>query len=326
MSAHNAKISVPSEASQWDLTITRVFNAPRELVFRAWTDAKHLAEWWGPNGFTNPVCELDPRTGGAIRIHMRAPNGVVYPMTGVFQEVSEPERLVFISSALDEKGSSMFDVLNTVTFVSERGKTAVTLQARVVKVTAVAPQYLQGMQAGWTQSLERLGAHLDSVQRDGGRIHLATTSNTADREITTTKVFNAPLDVVWTMWTDPEHVAQWWGPRGFTTTIHDMDVRAGGEWRLVMHGPDGRDYLNRIIFREVLKPERLVYEHIPEKGSEPVRFQTTVTFAEQGAKTEVSVKMLFPSAAAREHVAKTYGAVEGLAQTLARLEEKLAKS
>jgi uncharacterized protein YndB with AHSA1/START domain len=144
--------------------MTRVFDAPRELVFKAWTDTSHVAQWWGPNGFTNPVCEMDVRVGGAIRIHMRAPNGVVYPMKGVFEEIDEPSRLVFISSALDEQGNSMFDILNTITFAEQNAKTTLTLQARVMKATAVAPQYLKGMEAGWTQSLERLGAHLGSEQ------------------------------------------------------------------------------------------------------------------------------------------------------------------
>ncbi len=86
MSAYNAGISARG-SSEWDLVMTREFDAPRELVFKAWTDAKQTAQWWGPKGFTNPVCELDVRVGGAIRIHMRAPDGVVYPMTGVFEEI-----------------------------------------------------------------------------------------------------------------------------------------------------------------------------------------------------------------------------------------------
>lgn len=161
MSANNARVSAAVEASEWDLVMTRVFDAPRELVFKAWTDTRHMAQWWGPKGFTNPVCELDVRSGGAIRIHMRAPNGVVYPMSGVFEEITAPERLVFVSSALDENGNSMFDVLNTVTFAEQRGKTTLTLQARVIKATAQAPQYLKGMETGWSQSLDRLGDLLD---------------------------------------------------------------------------------------------------------------------------------------------------------------------
>jgi uncharacterized protein YndB with AHSA1/START domain len=164
MSAHPPRISAASESTQWDLILTRVFDAPRELVFKAWTDTKHMQQWWGPKGFTNPVCELDTRAGGAIRIDMRAPDGVVYPMKGVFEEIIAPERLVFISSALDDQGNSMFDILNTVTFAAQRGKTVLTLQARVIKASAQAPQYLKGMEAGWTQSLDRLNRHLVSMQ------------------------------------------------------------------------------------------------------------------------------------------------------------------
>jgi len=128
-----------------------------------------MALWWGPDGFTNPVCEVDARAGGAIRIDMRAPNGVVYPMSGRFEEISEPERLVFISSALDANGKSMFDILNTVLFEEQHGKTVLTLQARVLKAAVEAPQYLKGMEVGWTQSLGRLGAYLPLMRdRDGG--------------------------------------------------------------------------------------------------------------------------------------------------------------
>lgn len=151
-------------ASEWDLVITRVFDAPRSIVFKAWTDVRHMAQWWGPKGFTNPVCEIDVRVGGAIRIHMRAPDGVVYPMSGRFEEIVEPERIVFVSSALDEKGNSMFDVLNTVIFTEQGGRTTLTLQARVMRATAVAPQYLKGMEAGWAQSLDRLGDQVTKMK------------------------------------------------------------------------------------------------------------------------------------------------------------------
>jgi len=169
MSAKQARIDATTESSKWDLVLTRTFDAPRKLVFQAWTDPKHMALWWGPDGFTNPVCEVDARAGGAIRIDMRAPNGVVYPMSGRFEEISEPERLVFISSALDANGKSMFDILNTVLFEEQHGKTVLTLQARVLKAAVEAPQYLKGMEVGWTQSLGRLGAYLPLMRdRDGG--------------------------------------------------------------------------------------------------------------------------------------------------------------
>jgi uncharacterized protein YndB with AHSA1/START domain len=160
----NAKIdAMPS--SEWDLVITRVFDAPRELVWKVWTDPAHISQWWGPKNFTNPRCEWNAQPGGSIHIDMRAPDGVIYPMSGVFHEIVELERMVFVASALDENGNSMFDVLTTVTFADyrdndQRGKTALTLQLRVLTTTARAPQHLQGMEAGWTQSLDRLTDHL----------------------------------------------------------------------------------------------------------------------------------------------------------------------
>jgi uncharacterized protein YndB with AHSA1/START domain len=89
---------------------------------------------------------------------------------------------------------------------------------------------------------------------------------------------------VFDAWTDPQQVVQWWGPRGFTTTTAKMGVRRGGVWRFVMHGPDGRDYQNKITYLEVMKPERLVYKHGGDEDLEPVSFQTTVTFVAQGNK------------------------------------------
>jgi uncharacterized protein YndB with AHSA1/START domain len=149
---------------------------------------------------------------------------------------------------------------------------------------------------------------------------------TTDREIVATRVFDAPRELVFAMWTDPKHVGNWWGPRGFTTTIQEMDVRPGGTWRLVMHGPDGRDYKNRIVYLEVVKPERLVYKHEPEEGSEPVSILVTVTFAAEGAKTRMHMQMLFPTAEELQRVEQKYGAIEGLQQTLSRLEEELGKA
>jgi uncharacterized protein YndB with AHSA1/START domain len=141
-----------------ELTLTRVFDAPRSLVFRMWTESKHMAQWWGPHGFTNPVCEIDARPGGAIRIHMRGPDGVVYPMVGTFREFVEPERLVFTAVAQDQAGTPLLEALTTVTFEQQGGKTKITVQAKAVGLAPVAPQMLAGMEAGWTQSLERLEA------------------------------------------------------------------------------------------------------------------------------------------------------------------------
>ena len=149
-------------------------------------------------------------------------------------------------------------------------------------------------------------------------------SAVSDREIVTTRVFDAPRELVWKAWTDPYHVAQWWGPRGFTNTIQEMDVRPGGVWRLVMHGPDGTDYPNKIVYIEVVEPERLVYDHGDDEAN-GLLFHVTVTFAAQGGKTQVTMRALFDTAAQRDQVVEEFGAIEGANQTLDRLGEYLAK-
>lgn len=148
----------------------------------------------------------------------------------------------------------------------------------------------------------------------------AKITSTADREISATRHFQAPRELVFKMWTDREHISNWWGPRGFTTTTSEMDVRPGGVWRFVMHGPDGRDYPNEVVYREIVEPERISYSNV----SLPP-FETTVTFVDKGAGTEVTARMEFESAELSNRVAKDHGAVEGLQQTLARLDEEVTK-
>ena len=135
---------------------TRTFAAPRDLVFRLWTEPKHLARWWGPHHFTNPRCEFDARPGGAIHIDMRAPDGMVYPMTGSVREVSAPDRLVFVSVALDADGAPLLESVTTVTFEDAPGGTRLTVQASGAGATDLGWQMVQGMEPGWRQSLERL--------------------------------------------------------------------------------------------------------------------------------------------------------------------------
>ena len=134
-----------------------------------------------------------------------------------------------------------------------------------------------------------------------------------------TRLLDAPRELVWSVWTDPKHLAQWWGPDGFRTTTSAFDFKAGGVWRFVMHGPDGRDYENRITFDEIVKPERIAYHHGGGDDVEPVQFRTTVTFDDLGGKTRVTFRGVFPSAEERARVIREYGADKGLVQTLARL-------
>jgi len=144
--------------------------------------------------------------------------------------------------------------------------------------------------------------------------------NSDPRVMIGTREFDAPRDLVYAVFTDPKHLAQWWGPNGFTTTTLSFDMRPGGVWRFVMHGPDGRDYQNRVTFDEIVPPERIVYRHGGGDDVEPVQFRQTVIFEDLGGRrTRITWRGDFPSAAERDRVIKEYGADKGLVQTMARL-------
>jgi len=432
-----------------EFVITREYDAPRELVWLACTDSKHLAQWWGPRGFSAPVCEWDAQPGSKIYVVMRAPGGTDYPMGGKFLEVVPPERLVTMTGALDDKGNLMFEFKHTLTLVEQDGKTQLTMRSRLMKVVAPdAAKYIGGFEAGMTQSLERLtdvvavipfiiervfdapvalvwraittpadlsrwyfdlknfkpevGCEFQFVVEHEGNVHdhrckiievipqariaytwrfeghegnsrvtfelFAEGSKTrlrlthagletfakipslprknfvrgwtwligselkdfvenVDREIFISREFNASRELIWEAMTNPQHVVNWWGSRGFSTTIEEMDFRVGGVWRHVMHGPDGTNYPNSSIFKEIVEPERIVFAHGGKREGGPgVGFVSTWSFEKLAAEnTRVTIRMIFPSAAERDFVVKEFGAIEGGKQTLERLAEYLPK-
>ena len=137
-----------------ELVITRIIDAPRALVFKAWTDPKHVVQWWGPHGFTNPVCEMDVRPGGVWRMVMRGPDVVEYPNKGVFREIVEPERLVFTYGLENEELSH--ESLATVTFAEHEGKTKLTMHQTLLDLAKAR----EGASEDWTESLDRLAEYL----------------------------------------------------------------------------------------------------------------------------------------------------------------------
>lgn len=302
-----------------EFVIARSFNAPPDRLFAAWTDPKLLARWWGPHTFTNPVCDLDVRPGGAYRIVMRSPEGVDYPLRGAFREVVRPTRLV-LTMDCSEHPAAWHDLvkpdraegdnnpagkmLTTVTFEPLPGHTRLTILTRFESAGIRDAMLKMGMTEGWSQSLERLANLV--VNAAGGRGLVAS------------RVLDAPRDLVFEALTRPEHLARWWGPKGFTNTFHEFDPRPGGCWRFTMHGPDGVNYENQHVFVELRRPERLILQHV----SGP-RFQLTVTLLEDAGKTRLTWRMLFETAAECAKV-KTY-AVEANEQNFDRLAGELAK-
>ena len=297
-------LTTPSDR---EIVMTRTFDAPRHLVFEAWTKPEHVARWWGWRESTLPVCEIDLRPGGAWRLVLRKADGKEYPFKGVYREVMTPDRLVY-TECFDEPSAGSPEWLSTVTFEEQDGRTKLTMTSLHKSKEARDGHLKAGMEAGAAHTLDRLAEHLEMQAR----------------EIVITRVFDAPRERVFEMWTDPKHLVHWWGPRGFTTTIQEMDVRPGGLWKMIMHGPDGANYPNHSVFTEVVKPERLVYSHGGgREGGPSADFQQTVTFDDVGGKTRLTMRSLFPSAADRDRVVKQFNAIEGGNQTLDRLGERL---
>jgi uncharacterized protein YndB with AHSA1/START domain len=289
------------------LVLERVFDAPVALVWKALTEVDDIKHW------SFDIREFVPRVGFEFQFYGGDSKTKYLHRCKVTEAVTE-KRLAYTWRYEGYAGDSLV----TFELFAEGKKTRVRLTHTGLetfpKIPAFAPA---NFAAGWT---EIVGTNLKTFVETRRSEKLV-----GDREIAATRVFDAPRELVWKAWTEPEHIAQWWGPNGFTTTTHSMELRPGGVWRYVMHGPDGRDYRNKVTYLEVVKPERLVYNHGGEEDVEPVNHHVTVTFREQGDKTRVDMRMVFVSAEARTHVIEAYGAFEGLKQHMGRLEAYLAK-
>jgi uncharacterized protein YndB with AHSA1/START domain len=151
-----ARTSTATRSAERELVITRVFDAPRALVFKVWTEPERLVRWWGPEGFTVPSCEMDLRPGGAFRFLMRSPEGTDHRLQGVYREIVEPERLVFTWAWVDADGKPGHETLVTVTFAEHGAKTKLTLHQAVFESVESRDSH----EEGWTECLDRLAVCL----------------------------------------------------------------------------------------------------------------------------------------------------------------------
>jgi uncharacterized protein YndB with AHSA1/START domain len=151
-----------------------------------------------------------------------------------------------------------------------------------------------------------------------------TDSATTDREIVISRLIDAPRDLIYEAFTQVRHLSQWWGPEGFTTTTRSFEFYAGGVWDFVMHGPDGTDYQEWIVWREIVPPERIAMLH-GESRDDPNAFESSITFEPDGGQTRIVMRTVFPTKELRDEAVEKYHAVEGGQQTLSNLAAYVAE-
>jgi uncharacterized protein YndB with AHSA1/START domain len=220
------------------LVISRVFDAPRSLVWKAWTDAGRIAAWWGPSGFGNTVKSMDVRTGGQRLFTMHGPDGVAYHNKIFYNEVTVPELLDYHHG--EEGEPSYFHV--TVRFTEHDART--DMAYRMVFPTAEGKRMAME-QYGAAEGLEQTMTRLEAFLAKSGLL--------------LTRVFDAPRSAVWSAWTEPAKMRKWWGPEHFTCPGAEIDLRVGGAYLLGMRSADGREFWSTGIYREIVSQEKLLY-------------------------------------------------------------------
>jgi uncharacterized protein YndB with AHSA1/START domain len=275
-----------------EITITRRLAAPRTLVFAAFTQAEHLARWWGPHGFQTRVAALDVRPGGAYDLIMRGPDGADYPMQAVFEEVAPPERLSFRFTADSKAGVRALEGVTTVSLSDKDGQTELVLTAKAKGLIPEAAFMLAGMHEGWSQSLDRLAA-LDL----SGAAELDPSLPT----FTITRTFDAPRELIFTLYSDAEHLARWWGPAGWEMKKGDLDFRPGGHFHYLLVMPTGAEMWGMFRYKTIVPNERIVSINgfsDPEGGvtrhpmapTWPLQMLTIMTLVSEGERTRLTLR------------------------------------
>ena len=317
----NSKVTLSVDTP--DFVLTRDFDAPRALVYKCWTEASHLARWWGPKTCVCPVCEIDARVGGTFRLVIRGPDGTDFPMRGTFREIIPNERIVKeddVSEQSEEwhdmvdpdhkgRGKRRMELLTTITFEDHGGGTRIAITSRFPSLALRDSFIKAGMTEGWSSSLGKLDDLLDAIK-------------VSPQEIHSSRLVDAPIGIVFKCFSDPTGLGIWWGPNGFTTTTRSHDFRVGGTWDYTMHGPDGTDYPNYVTYREIEAPRRIAYDH-GTNARHPEMFKAVIQFEEDGGKTRVSLRLTLGDPKQREAMV-AFGAVEGGWQTLSRLSAYLS--
>lgn len=325
-----------------ELVIARLFDAPRELVFEAYTNTDAKSQWWGPHGFTTTTHTADVRPGGEWRFTMHGPDGTDYPNRIVYREIVAPERLVYDH---DDDGEARGVEVRTrfvaeLSFEARGNQTLVTLRQRWPSVEVLAAKEAAvGAIAGGQQTLQRLAQHLARIAPD--RVapprRVVTVAFASERELVLMRPFAATPQQLFDAFVRPEAFARWWGPHGVQNVACELDPRPGGAWRLVQRAADGVAYQVSGEYREVVPAERLVMTwrirdaggggeagHAAGAARDHEDLRMTVSFARVAGETVLTIRTLHPDRASLEHYWQ-HGQPHGTEQALERLAEVLGE-
>ncbi len=315
-----------AEQIRSEILVERVIDAPRELVWKAWTEPGYVKRWWGAKGFTEPVVRIDLREGGRYLFGMRSPEGQDFWSTGEYREIAPAERLVFTDSFSDAEGNVVpasyygmtgdwpLELVATVTFEDADGGTKLTIREPGVP----ADEDRDMAVVGWNESLDKLA----DVLKGAAKTHL--TAEPGKQDVVITSVFDAPRDAVFGIFANPDLIPRWWGPANLTTTVEEMDVRPGGTWRYVQRDADGNEYAFHGVYHDITPPERLV--GTSEFEGEPGRVTLeTVTFEDLGGRTRVTDRTVFSTVEDRD-AALASGMREGAVESMDRFARLLEET
>lgn len=318
----------PQKNDKNEIIITRIFDAPRELVWKAWTEPALVMRWWGPTDFTSPFSTIDLRVGGKYLYAMRSPEGQDFWSTGVYREIVPPERIVATDNFSDEKGNIVpashygmsgdwpSELLVTVTFEEQSGRTRFTLRHEGISAGLMSDLTT----AGWNGSFDKLAGALEEEKLRRTKTMLV--AEPGRQEASLIRIFDAPPEKVFRAYTDQKLIPRWWAPRRFTIIVDTMDVRPGGIWRILNRDADGNEYAFHGVNHEI-SPRRLV-NTFEFEGMPGHVLLGIVTLEDVGGKTKLTAKSVFETVEDRDGMLKA-GMEEGGPETMDRLAEFVEK-
>lgn len=268
-----------------EIHLTRLYDAPLEAVWNAWTDPEQVAKWWGPRGFTLTTHSKDLRPGGAWRYTMHGPDGVDYPNVTQYYEVEKCSKLVYDHGGSDDR-PPLFRVTVLFSEVEGRTKMEMTMACAMPEFAEQTRKFIK--KAGGNATWDRLAEYLEEAA-------------SGKETFVINRVFDAPLELMFEMWTDPQHVARWLPPTGFEMRFLRADIRPGGSSFYSMTGPGDAKMYGRAEYVEVAAPDHLVYvqqfcdenetlSRHPLASTFPATLLTTVKLAAEGpSRTRVTV-------------------------------------